>query len=733
MTLLTNQPHGWQFLALLVPAIPIVLWLYRHPPASVSPSLKRLLVALRVAAVVVLALALAEPILSLTRTVTERPVVAVLVDSSRSMAIRDGTAGALRGDEAMTLLNEIVLPRLAHDAEIRAFAFSGESTELPIERSTVERPGSFDGEATDIGGAFQMLAREMTGRNLGAVVLATDGAVNRGQSPYEEGIGLGVPVFTLGLGSSESGPDIAVREVTTNRISYAGESLPIRVRVSSVGFGEMQTIVELREGNTLLDTRTLTLSATGEETELTFRVVPGSPGVHRYTVSIPEAPSELSSANNIRVTATNAVKGRIKALLLTSRPGWDYAFLGHELEADGNVDVTTLALVRGAETLSEPRLPSTRAALFEYDLIILSAPYDRLQLEDDWLRGFVEDRGGGLMVVGSAISGLTDILPVVASEASAGGPANAPAGGPANAPAGGARETRARLTGEGEISQVMRVAGDRMANVELWRSLPPVWMPSESQWEPTPDADVLLAGTGALGEDIPLVVSAKRGAGGVIVVAADGIWRWKLSGPDDVDLFDRFLANSARWLTARGELNRAVAGTDKDVYSTGETVRLSAQVYGDDFRLTRDALVTADIARGEGAAPVRSLSLGPDGDFYRIDLEPLAPGRYLYEAAAEVAGEIVGSARGEFIIEEFSLEDSEVRRRPALLRKLGEESGGGYFTPETLDRFPDSVPLAWTTRLAAREIELWDSPWLLTAFVGILGVEWTLRRRKGLP
>ncbi len=725
MTLLTNQPHGWLFLALLVPAIPIVLWLYRHPPASVSPSLRRLLIALRVAAVVVLALALAEPILSLTRTVTERPVVAVLVDSSRSMAIRDGTAGASRGDEAITLLNEIVLPRLAHDAEIRAFAFSSESVELPIQRSTVERPGAFDGEATDIGGAFQMLAREMTGRNLGAVVLATDGAVNRGQSPYDEGIGLGVPVFTLGLGSSGNGPDIAVREVTTNRISYAGESLPIRVRVSSVGFGEMQTIVELREGNTVLDTRTLTLSATGEETELRFRVVPGSPGVHRYTVSIPVASSELSSANNTRMTATNAVKGRIKVLLLTSRPGWDYAFLGHELEADGNVDVTTLALVEGAEALSEPNLPPTRAALFEYDLIILSTPYDRLQLKDDWLRGFVEDRGGGLMVVGSAISGLTDILPVVASGASA--------GGPANAPAGGVRETRARLTGEGEISQVMRVAGDRMANVELWRSLPPVWMPSKSQWEPTPDADVLLAGIGALGEDIPLVVSARRGAGGVIVVVADGVWRWKLSGPDDVDLFDRFLANSARWLTARGELKRAVAGTDKDVYSTGEMVRLSAQVYGDDFRLTRDALVTVDVARGEGAAPVRSLSLEPDGDFYRIDLEPLAPGRYLYEAAAEVAGEIVGSARGEFIVEEFSLEDSEVRRRPALLRKLGEESGGGYFTPEGLDRFPDSVPLAWTTRLAAREIELWDSPWLLTAFVGLLGVEWTLRRRKGLP
>jgi hypothetical protein len=35
--------------------------------------------------------------------------------------------------------------------------------------------------------------------------------------------------------------------------------------------------------------------------------------------------------------------------------------------------------------------------------------------------------------------------------------------------------------------------------------------------------------------------------------------------------------------------------------------------------------------------------------------------------------------------------------------------------------------------VASREFELWNSPWLLSAFVGLLSLEWTLRRRKGLP
>ena len=89
--------------------------------------------------------------------------------------------------------------------------------------------------------------------------------------------------------------------------------------------------------------------------------------------------------------------------------------------------------------------------------------------------------------------------------------------------------------------------------------------------------------------------------------------------------------------------------------------------------------------------------------------------------------------RGLELLKEFSLEDSEVRRRSALLTRLGEESGGGYYPPETVDEFPGVVGLEWSRRTIEREFEIWNSPWLLVGFVGLVSLEWTLRRRKGLP
>jgi len=716
-----NQPHGWVFLLLLAAAIASVAWFYRRVPPTVGRGLRFLLAALRSAALVLLFLALVEPVVALTRVIAQRPVVAVLVDGSRSMAIKDGTSGARRGDEALTLANEIVLPRVGRDADVRAFVFSPGVESLDTERGRIPGTLPLDGESTDIGGAFDALARELAGENLGAVILATDGANNRGGSPYESAVALGVPVFVLGVGSTEPRTDIAVREAITNRISYAGEVLPIEVRISSAGYGGSETTVELSEEGALLESVPVRLSGSGEEAEVTFKVIPTTPGIHRYSVSVPAASGELTTANNVRIVATNVFKGKIRALVVAPRPSSEFAFVRREFEADQNVEVTAVALKEGASASRGQTLPASREGLFSFDLVVLvEIDWAAPPIPSDWLVDFVEDRGGGLLLAGLPGRGASDdLLSIVPVVLTAGGAA--------------AREARVALTAAGETDPTTRIVGDRFANAGMWRSLPPVWTATVPRWAAKPDARTLVTASTPGGEELPVVVLGRAGSGSTMAVLADGLWRWKMAGPDEVDAYDRFLANAARWLTARGELERVVVSSDKDVYAAGEPVRLSAQVYREDFRLAQDATVTVEIARGEGAAPVASVALEPDGDFHRGETGPHEPGRYLITAMAERNGEEAGTAAGEFTVEEFSLEDSEVRRRSSLLTRIAEDTGGTYVSPETADAMPATVHLDWKERLSSREFEIWNSPWLLLGFVGLLSAEWTLRRRKGLP
>ncbi len=727
MNLVANQPHAWLYLAALVVAVAAIRWFYRRVPETVSRPMRTLLAILRGVALALLLVLLMEPVLSLVRTARERPVIGVLVDRSRSMAIADATTGETRGDEAVGLLNEIVLPRIGRDAELAAFTFAGDARSLDVSRLSIASPPAFDGELTDIAGAFEDLATELAGRNLGAVVVATDGAANVGGSPYDEGLALGVPVFTLGLGESDAGTDIAVREATTNRVSYSGESLPIRVRVSSFGYADGEAVLELREGAVVLDSRPVRLSESGEETEVTFRVTPTEPGVHRYTVTVPPAAGERLTSNNTRVAVTNVFKGRIRVLLAAPRPSFDLSFVRRELEGDPNVELDVIVdLSPRAVPGAGGQAPGSREELLNYDLVVLIEPAVGVPLQGEWLTEYVRTRGGGLLLVGLPVSGdaggvgdtggdgIAELSPVI-TDGEQGSPT----------------EQRVALTIAGESSPVTRVVSDRAENAEVWRELPPVWALSPGASTLAGDA-VVLAAAGPVDAQVPVVASVRRGAGQVISIAAEGIWRWELAA-GEARLLDRLAANAARWLTARGELERVVAQTDRDVYAAGERAIVSAQVYRSDFRPAAGAEVSCAVSRGAESAPVAEFALEADGEFYRGAVEPLAPGRYVFEASAVLAGEDVGSARGEFIVEEFSLEDSEIRRRSTLLTRLGEETGGGYFTPESVQEFPDAVPLAWATRTATRELELWNSPWMLLAFVGLLGAEWALRRSKGLP
>ncbi|MBD3368674.1 MAG: hypothetical protein GF405_10975 [Candidatus Eisenbacteria bacterium] len=707
MRIFANQESAWIFLVLMALAPVAAVWFYRRVPPTVGRGLRVGLATLRAAALILLFAALIEPVVALTSVGSERPVVAVLIDESRSMSVPDGTGGVERGSEAVELVSEVLLERIARDAEVAAFAFSGDVRPLDEGSSGVEEVSRFDGDATDLENAIEEVARGPGRGGLGAVIVATDGAVNRGGSPVDAGARLDAPVFVLGVGSPEPPVDITVEEVLTNRISYAGETLPVVARITSAGFGGSETSVEIVEDGDVIESQVVSLSGTGEEAEVTFRVRPREPGTHRYTVRVPEAPGETVTGNNERVVLTTTLKGRFRVLLAASRPAWDFAFVRRELKADRNVELT--AVVGDGSGV-----PASREELLEYDLVLLVDPdWDDPAVPEDWLRAFVVERGGGLAVFGlpeGTPGALPSFLPVESVERVA-------------AP----REERVTLTPDGESSPILRVENGRSENVLAWTGLPPVWTAPAGTFRAAPEG-VVLAEAG----DGPVIVLGGGPSGGqTLAVLAEGIWRWKMAGESE-DLLSTFVSNAARWLTARGEVERVAVTTDADVVPVGGLIRFRGQVYRADLSPEMGATLSLEVVRG-GGAPLAEVSMTPVVGGYEGELSAPPPGAYTYRATASIDGEVVGTDEGTFEVEPFALEDADVRRRSSVLRRLAEVTGGAYVTPETLDDLPAELPLERVVRRRSKEYELWDTPWLLTAFVGLLSIEWALRRRKGMP
>src|ERR1051326_5358522 len=148
----------WPVLLVFATALVLLaftVWSYRKVrDAKVAPKVFWTVAGLRIAAIVALLLLLLQPLVRSSRQITQRGIVAVLLDASDSMSIADGAKGAKRLDEAVGLLGEQgrLLAELQARFDTRLFRFGAQLTSL--DRKQLVPTLKLDDE-TQIGKALQ--------------------------------------------------------------------------------------------------------------------------------------------------------------------------------------------------------------------------------------------------------------------------------------------------------------------------------------------------------------------------------------------------------------------------------------------------------------------------------------------------------------------------------------------------------------------------------------------------
>jgi hypothetical protein len=158
----------------------------------------------------------------------------------------------------------------------------------------------------------------------------------------------------------------------------------------------------------------------------------------------------------------------------------------------------------------------------------------------------------------------------------------------------------------------------------------------------------------------------------------------------------------------------------------------------------------ARTAEGEpitGAAFTATL-IAPDGSKRPIPLTRQAeqnvgqvrdvvdPGDYSISVSAAKNGAPVGETKARFVVFEQDLELENAAARPELmasLAKLTADSGGEAIAPEQLPDLLKRIKEQPRDREVATETKYtpWDSPPFFLIIVGLLCVEWYLRKRWG--
>ncbi len=723
----------WLFLFFIIAAAAGAYFAYR---SIARDKYSAGLVALRAFTFTVLAFIFLRPVLNISTVLPQESYLAVVIDNSESMKIKDDGKVA-RSEELQKQLEATnFMKRLADKFKTRIYRFDSTA-------ERIDRPDqlNFSGTRTRLESATDLLQQELGTVPLSGVVLITDGGDNASKQWTESLSKLEarhIPFYTVGVGSENITRDAEIVKVSAPRSTLKESSAAVDVSYRSHGFAGRKATMYVRENNVLLKTEQVTLPPDGEVSETTLDLPVKNEGVRLFSFSL-EAPDDRIPENNTLDALVEIKNDHPQILYIEGEPRWEFKFIRRALQDDPNIRLVTLErtstnkfLRQGLdkeETLAEG-FPKKKEELFAYKGLIFGSiestffSQDQLKMVVD----FVSNRGGGFMMLGGRNSysaghyensPIADILPV---QLAAGD--RTPVIGP----------VKMVVTDYGRTHPLMRLSQDANGNVvKDWGDLPPV-----NDYNRTLDAKVggivLARGQPAQkgGSDPILLAYQRYGRGRTMALTTGSTWHWQMGMDYKDQTHEMFWKQTLRWLVSNSP-DPVMITSDKDTYLPGETVRLSADISNKNFERMNNAKVVAKVTNPDGLSETIPLDwTGSTEGTYQAEFNATGAGMYTVDVEAAQGSENLGTNHAAFQVHDRPVEFYNPAVDTRLLQSVATSTGGRYYPLSKIGDIPDDAQYFEGATSFIEQKELWDVPFLFMLLCLSLGGEWFWRKRKGL-
>ncbi len=699
------------------------------------------LTVLRMAALALVLFCLFRPTLIVRAAVPQQNVVAVLLDDSRSMQIPDW-GGQARGEfvkQSFSAAESPIMKALSDRFLVRVFRFSSTAGRLESANDL-----TFNGSQTRLGRALDGAREELAGLPVSGVVLVSDGADTSDTSLADALLGMKaekLPVYTVGVGSPQLPRDIQIDRVSTPRSVLKDASLIVDVVVTQTGYAGRTVTVDVEDEGRIVGSEQVRLPADGSPATARVRAAASEAGPRLFKFRVAPLPDEIVTQNNVRETLIQVRDTRERILYFEGEPRFEMKFIRRAVADDKNLSVVSLQRtadnkfmrlgVEGAEEL-EGGFPKTREELFSYKGLILGSieaaafTGDQLQMIAD----FVDRRGGGLMMLGGARSfaeggyggtPIADALPLAIDPATR-------ASDPADLSRLQILPTRA-----GQTHASTQIAASEAASAARWRDLPQATSVN-APLLPKPAATVLLTGTDERGRSQPVLTWHQYGRGKAVALTLQDTWQWQMHASIALDdqTHENYWRQMLRWLVD-GVPGVVEARTTQERVEPGEAVTVEATVMDKTYVELNDASVTARVTLPNGGTRDVPLEWTGERDgLYRGTFVSADAGAYEVAIDSSRGSSIIGSGVAFMRAGPSDAEFFDPTMHEGPLRRIAEETGGRFYTPETTAGMAEDVRYAGRGVTSVEERELWNMPIILLALMGIVCAEWGYRRAVGL-
>lgn len=662
---------------------------------ELHPALKWGLTALRFLLVTFIVFLFLSPLIRSNKNTVEKPIIIIAQDNSESVVTGKDSAFYKHNYPASW---DKAINQLSAKYDVRIMSFGQEIAD--------SMNYSFSEKETDISSVFDAITKRYYGKNLGAVIVATDGIYNKGFNPIYAARSLKCNIYTVALGDTNVKRDAIVTKVDHNPTAYLGNTFPLQIILDAnklEGKSSTLTVTEV-SGNSeeKLFVKPIAFSSQMFHASIPVQLTAKSAGLKHYVVKIEPVEGEENLINN-REDVYIRVLDEKQHILVLSNPHPDVAAIVESINSTDGFE---------ADSYMPDKFQGT---LNKYCLVILNQLPSNANSITQVLQSINQLNIPVLYIVGSQtnISAFNELntglkISVFGNRSS---------------------DAEASLTNNFSLFTI----SDDFKN--YIGHLPALSAPFATGYQLSPSLNTLLnQKIQNVATNYPLITFNATGNSKIGVIVGEGIFRWKLQ--DFLDhkthqIFDELITKTVQYLAVKEDKSFFRVHCPNS-FKEDEPVEMDAELYNPSYQLINDPEVNILLTNSEGKK--FSFTFNRTSNAYHLNAGQLQAGTYTYEATVK-SGDQLYTKKGEFNLTPVQLEATHTIADHHLLYQLASEHSGKMIFPNQIEELPkmlesrdDIKPVIYSHISYSPLIDL---KWVFYVLLVLASLEWFIRKWNG--
>lgn len=642
-----------------------------------------------------LGLLLLVPMLKSIFEETKNPIIIIAEDRSGST-----TSTGLEAQEKIISDINKIKTELEADFQVEDYYFSNDLYS--------EVPDSIDTKSTNLEKVFTNIEELYINQNVGAIVLVTDGIYNEGKNPLYLTNNISAPLYAVALGDTSQRKDLVLSRALNNKIVFLGDKFSVQIDINAINCAGESSVLRIHQINDdgtrrLVDSKNVRISSNDFFTTEEFVIDANQSGIVRYTASLTGVKDEISTRNNRKDIFVEVLDSRQNILLLANAPHPDISALKQIIEGNKNYEVTTSYIDNNDITNDQ------------FDLVVLhNLPSGKQDITTILARPNL-NRAARLFIFGSQTNHakFNQLQNVINLEGNS-----------------------------NSLNDVQAITDDGFKLFNLSEALqlelpnyPPLLSPF-GNYTISPNSTVLLKQRiGKVDTEYPLLVFNDQGGKKTGVLAAEGIWKWRLFNylqKSHYDEITEVVNKSLQYLTLKEDKRKFRVNPSQNIFKENEPILINAELYNDSYEKINEPDVNIVVTNADRKN--FDFIFSKRGDYYYLDAGQFPAGTYRFAATVNYNGKRLEQS-GRFSVESIQLEAYDLTARHGLLRSLTEKYGGELIEASEINtitaKISENNQIKPVIYASSRTNKLMDQKWIFFLIFSFLGLEWFLRRYFG--